>query len=109
MWTDLGRFLPLCALLLVLPSIAAAQCRSQLTIQSVLTQDAGGNNKTTFAPGESIRIVGQINNAYGAYMLAANGAQIAVRSSFYNDTKRVDILPGVSSWPWNATAPSQQS
>ena len=105
----LARLLPLTVIVLLLPSIAAAQCVSQLTVQSVLTQDAGGNNKTTFAPGESIHIVGQVNNAYGAYMLAANGAQVAVRSSFYNDTKRVDIPPGVSTWSWNVTAPSQQS
>jgi len=96
-------------MLLILPSVAAAQCVSRLTVQSVLTQDAGGNNKTTFAPGESIRIVGQINNGYGAYMLAANGAQIAVRSNFYNDTKSVDIPPGVNTWPWNATVPSSQA
>jgi hypothetical protein len=51
------RFLLLCTLLLLLPSFAAAQCVSQLTVQSVLTQDAGSNNKTTFAPGESIHIV----------------------------------------------------
>ncbi len=103
-----ARILPLYALLLGLPALVAAQCVSQLTVQSVSTQDVGGNNKTTFAPGDPIRIIAQINNSSGAYLLAANGTQIAVRSSFYNDTKPVDIPPGVSTWPWNATAPSQQ-
>lgn len=43
-----ARVLPLCAVMLVLPAIAA---RNLPRLQSRI-QDAGGNNKTAFALGE---------------------------------------------------------
>jgi murein DD-endopeptidase MepM/ murein hydrolase activator NlpD len=106
--TVVTRFLLFCAVLLALPGIAAAQCISQLTIQRVWTQDSGGNDKTTFAPGETIQFVAELNNSYDGYLLAANGTQLTIATSFYNDTKPVDIPPGISTWPWNATAPSTE-
>jgi hypothetical protein len=57
--TVVTRSLSLCAVLLALPSVAAAQCISQLTVQRVWTQDASGADKTTFAPGETIRYAAQ--------------------------------------------------
>jgi Neprosin/CARDB len=42
-------------------------------------------------------------------MLGANGAQVSITTSFYTDTKRVDIPPGISIWTWNVTAPAQQA
>ena len=74
------RYLLLSVLLLALPSLAAAQCVSLLAVQSVLTQDTGGTNKTTFAPGETIRFVAQLNNAYGGILLAA---QVTITTSFF--------------------------
>jgi hypothetical protein len=103
-----ARFLLLCAALLALPGIAAAQPTS-LAVQRVWTQDAGGNDKTTFAPGEAIRLATQLNNSYGGYLLGANGTQLTLTTSFYNDAKPVDIPPGVSTWTWDATAPSEQN
>lgn len=101
-----ARVLLLCAVLLVLPSLAAAQCISQLSVQRVWTQDAGGADKSTFAPGEPIRFAAELNNAYGAYLLAANGTQLAITTSFYTNTSPVDIPPGINTWIWNAIAPS---
>jgi hypothetical protein len=106
--TVVTRFLLLCAVLLAIPAIASAQCISQLTVQSVWTQDTGGNIKTTFAPGETIQFVAELNNSYGGTLLAANGTQLTITTSFYNDTKPVDIPPGISTWPWNATTPSTE-
>ena len=103
------RSMLLCALLLTLPSLAAAQCVSQLTVQSVLTQDTSGNNKTTFAPGEPIRFAAQLNNAYGATLLAANGTQITITTSFFSNSSSVNIPAGISTWTWNTTVPSQQA
>ena len=105
----LGRFLPLCALLLVLPSIAAAQCVSKLAVQRVWTQDSRGTDKTAFVPGDPIRFAAQLDNAYSAYMLAANGAQIAITTSFFSNSSRVDIPPGSSMRTWDSTVPSSQS
>jgi hypothetical protein len=102
-----GRVLPLCAMLLALPAIAASQCISQLSVQRVWTQDAGGTDKTAFAPGEPIRFAAELNNAYGGYLLAGNGTQVGIATSFYTASNPVDIPPGVSTWTWNATAPSQ--
>jgi CARDB len=101
-----GRSLFLCALLLALPSLAAAQCPSQLTVQSILTQDTNGTNKTTFAPGEPIRFVAQLNNAYGGILL---GSQITITTSFFSNSIQVNIPSGMSTWPWNTTVPSQQA
>jgi len=71
-----GRFLPLCVVVLALPAIVASQ-PTPLTVQSVWTQDADGNNKTAFAPGKTIRFVAPLNNSYGGYLLAANRTQLA--------------------------------
>ncbi len=70
------RFLPLCVVVLALPAIVASQ-PTPLTVQSVWTQDADGNNKTAFAPGKTIRCVAPLNNSYGGYRLAANRTQLA--------------------------------
>jgi hypothetical protein len=102
------RFLSLCAVLLAIPTIAAAQCISKLTVQRVWTRDAAGTAKNTFAPGETIQFAAELNNSYGGYLLAANGTQVTITTSFYNDTKPVDIPPDISTWPWNATAPSTE-
>jgi hypothetical protein len=98
--------LSLWAVVLVLPASTTAQCEPQLTVQDVLTQDAGGTEKTTFAPGETIRFVAEVNNAYGGWMLGANGTELAITTSFYSDTASVDIPPGSSTWTWEATTPS---
>ena len=102
------RFFLLCAVWLALPAIAAAQ-PTPLAVQRVWTQDAGGNDKTTFAPGETIRLAAQLNNSYGGYLLGANGTQLTLTTSFYNDAKPADIPPGVSTWTWDATAPAEQN
>ncbi len=70
------RFLPLSVVVLALPATVASQ-PTPLTVQSVWTQDAGGNNKTAFAPGKTIRFVAQLHNSYGGDLLAANGTQLA--------------------------------
>src|SRR5438067_4287798 len=106
--TVVARFLLFCAVLLALPAVAAAQCISQLTVQRVWTRDAAGNDKTTFAPGEAIQFAAELNNSYGGALLAANGTQLTITTSFYNDTKPVDIPPGISPWTWTATAPSTE-
>jgi hypothetical protein len=93
--------------LLVFPTLTTAQCEPQLTVQNVLTQDTGGTEQTTFAPGETIRFVAEVDNAYGGWMLGANGTELAITTSFYADTISVDIPPGVSTWTWEATTPSE--
>jgi hypothetical protein len=98
--------LPLCAVLLVLPASITAQCEPQLTVQDVLTQDTGGTEQTTFAPGETIRFVAEVNNAYGGWLLGANGTELAITTSFYSAANPVDIPPGISTWTWEATTPS---
>ena len=105
-----ARFLSLCALLMAIPAIAVAQqqCISKLTVQRVWTRDAAGNDKATFAPGEAIQFAAELNNSYGGALLAANGTQLTITTSFYNDTKPVDIPPGISPWTWKATAPSTE-
>jgi len=70
------RFLPLSVVVLALPATVASQ-PTPLTVQSVWTQDAGGNNKTAFAPGKTIRFVAQLHNSYGGDLLAANRTQLA--------------------------------
>jgi hypothetical protein len=87
------------------PTSTTAQCISQLTVQRVFTQDTGGTYKTTFAPGEPIRFVAEVHNSSG-YLLGANGTQLAITTSFYTDTARVDIPTGSSTWTWNAPAPA---
>jgi hypothetical protein len=101
-----ARFLPL-SLLLALPAVAAAQ-PTPLTVQRVWTRGAGGQDKTTFTPSETIQFAAQLNNPYGALLAGAYGAQLTITTSFYNDTKPVDILPGISTWTWNTTAPSTE-
>jgi hypothetical protein len=98
--------LPLCAVVLVFPASTTAQCVPQLRVQHVLTQDIGGTEQTTFAPGDTIRFVAELNNAYGGWLLGANGAQLAITTSFFTDTAPVDIPPGISTWTWEATTPS---
>jgi uncharacterized repeat protein (TIGR01451 family) len=99
--------LSLVALVLVFPANTTAQCEPQLTVQNVLTQDAGGTEQTAFAPGETIRFVAEVHNGYGGYMLGANGTELAITTSFYSATNPVDIPPGVSAWAWEATTPSE--
>jgi hypothetical protein len=84
----------------------SAQCVPKLTVQRVFTQDTGGIEKTTFAPGDTIRFVAELNNAYGGYLLGAHGAQLSIGTNFYTDTHPVDFPPGISTWTWEATAPS---
>src|SRR5687768_9859862 len=103
----LTRILPLCIVVLVLPALAASQPTS-LTVQRVWTQDLGGTDKTAFVPGEPIRFAADLNNPYGGWLLAANGTQISITTSFYTDTKPADIPPGISTWTWNTTAPSTE-
>ena len=104
-----AHVLPLCALVLLLPTIASAQCISKLLVQRVWTQDGSGADKSTFAPGEPIRFAAELNNSYGAYMLSANVPHVSITTSFYTDTKSVDIPPAISTWTWNATAPSAEA
>jgi hypothetical protein len=103
------RFLLLGAVLLTLPVITATQrlpyYPTILLVQRVWTQDAGGNEKTTFAPGETIQLAARLNNLYGK---AIPSAKLKITTGFYNDTKTVDIPAGVSTWTWNTTAPSKQ-
>jgi hypothetical protein len=83
---------------------------TQLAVQRVWTQNASGTDKTTFAPGEPIQYAAQINNSYGAYLLAANGTRVDIITRVYTvtDTRPVNIPPGVSPWTWNASAPSTE-
>jgi hypothetical protein len=62
------RFFLLWAVWLALPGIAAAQ-PAPLAVQRVWTRDAGGNDKTAFAPGETIQLAAELNNLYGGYLL----------------------------------------
>src|SRR5918992_2518319 len=79
--------LSLGAVLLVFPTTrTTAQCEPQLTVQGVSTQDAGGTEQTAFAPGETIRFVADVHNAYGGWLLGANGAELAITTSFYSAT-----------------------
>lgn len=96
------RLLPLCALWLLLPSFAAAQCSPVITIQRAWTQDTGGKEKTQFAPGETIQFAALVSSNYGG----SGQTQLAITTSFYNDTKTVNIPLGSSTWTSNATAPS---
>jgi hypothetical protein len=89
-------------------STTTAQCISQLTVPRVFTQDTGGTYKTTFTPGEPIQFVAEVNNSSG-YLLGANGTQLAITTSFYTDTDRVDIPTGSSTWTWNAPAPATKN
>jgi uncharacterized repeat protein (TIGR01451 family) len=98
--------LSLWAVLLVFPTLTTAQCEPQLTVQDVLTQDAGGTEQTTFAPADTIRFVAEVNNAYGGWMLGSNGTELAITTSFYSATDPVDIPPGISTHTWEATTPS---
>jgi hypothetical protein len=59
------RFLSLCAILLAIPAVTTAQCISPFAVQRVWTQDAGGNDKITFAPGEIIQFAAQLESVYG--------------------------------------------
>jgi hypothetical protein len=98
------RFFLLCALLLTMPAIAASQCISAFTVQRVWTQDAGGKIKTTFSPGETIQFAALLSNLYGG----SGGTSLTITTSFYNDSKTVNLPLGVSTQTWNATAPSGQ-
>jgi hypothetical protein len=87
----LTRFLPLCAVLLVLPAIASAQCPSPFSVQRFWTHGAGGPNQTTFGPGKTIQFVAQLNNHYGSYILAANGIWLTITTGFYTHSRPADI------------------
>jgi hypothetical protein len=95
------HFLSLCAVLLALPDITAAQ-PTPLAVQNVWTRDAGGTDKITFASGEAIQFAAQLNNSYGGTLLSA---ELTITTSFCNNSRTVDIPPGISTWTWNATAP----
>ena len=98
------HLLCLCAAELALPSIAVAQ-PPQLVVERVWTQDAAGNTKSVFAPGDTIKIVGRLNNPNDG---APFSAALAVTTPFYNDTQRVDISPGRNTWIWNTYAPPNE-
>jgi hypothetical protein len=98
--------LSLGAVLLLFPASTTAQCVTKLTVQRVFTQDAGGTEKTTFAPGEAIRFAAEVNNDYGGYLLGANGAELFIGTDFFTYTHPVDFPPGISTHIWDATAPS---
>jgi hypothetical protein len=51
--------------------------------------------------------VAEVNNGYGGWMLGANGAELAITTSFYNAANPVDIPPGSSTWTWEATTPAE--
>jgi hypothetical protein len=87
---------------MALPSLAAAQCPPAITVQLVWTQDTGGKDKTTFAPGETIQFAALVSSNYGG----SGQTSLAISTSFYNDTKTVNIPLGSSTWTWHATAPS---
>jgi hypothetical protein len=99
---DRMRFFLLCALLLLLPSLAAAQCPPVITVQRVWTQDTGGKDKSTFSPGETIHFAALVSSNYGG----SGQTSLAITTSFYNDTKTVNIPLGSSTQTWTATAPS---
>ena len=101
------RCLLLGVVVLVLPLAVASQL-TPLTVQRVWTQDTGGTEKTSFLPGETIQFAAELNNPYGGWLLGANGTGLSITTSFYTDTQSVDIPPGVSTWTWNATAPSTE-
>jgi hypothetical protein len=60
---DIGKLM---VVLLVLPAIAAAQCIFKLSVQRVWTQDAGGADETTFAPGKPSVPLGTNRRLLGA-------------------------------------------
>ena len=99
---DVARILPLCTLLLLLPSFAAAQCPPAITVQRVWTQDTGGKDKTNFVLGETIQFAALVSSNYGG----SGQTSLSITTSFYNDTKTVNIPLGSSTWNWTATAPS---
>ena len=99
--TVVARFLSLCAVLLAIPAVTAAQ-PTPLAVQNVWTRDAGSTDKITFASGETIQFAAQLNNSYGGTLLSA---ELTITTSFYNNSRTVDIPPGISTWTWNATAP----
>jgi hypothetical protein len=101
--------LPLGAVVLVFPATTTAQCVTQLTVQRVFTQDTGGTEKTTFAPGDTIRFAAEVNNTYGGYLLGADGAQLFIGTDFYTDTHPVDFPPGSSTWTWRHLLPPQRA
>lgn len=96
-----------CALLAISPTVGTADCISQLNVINVRIENTTiyVPNSNTYTPGENIRIIADINNAYGAWLLATNGTILSVKTSFYSNTKSVDIPPGTSTWTWNATSP----
>jgi hypothetical protein len=95
----------ICAALLSYPAIAAAQPVA-LTVQRVWTQDAGGNVKTIFAPGEPIQFVAQLSNPYGEPLPSS---EVTLTTPFYTDDKPAVIPTGTSIRTWNATLPSEQN
>ena len=51
-----------------------------LAVKRVWTRDVGGNDKTTFAPGETIQFAAQLNNSYGGPLLSS---ALTLTPSFY--------------------------
>ena len=89
------RFLLLCALLLLLPSLAAAQCPPAITVQLVWTQDTGGKDKTTFAPGETIQFAALVSSNYGG----SGQTSLAITTSFYGPDHGTGHLGSLRSTP----------
>jgi hypothetical protein len=100
------RVLLICAALLlgITPITAVAQ-PTALAVERVWTQDPGGKDQSTFVPGEPIQFAAQLNNSYGGALLSAEQI-IATSPSFFSNDRKVDIPAGISTWTWNATAPS---
>ncbi len=94
--------LSLGAVLLVFPALTTAQCEPQLTVQGVSTQDTSGTEKTSFAPGETIRFVAEVNNGYGGWLLGSNGTWLAVT------TVSIALLTRLISRPAAVRGPGRQ-
>lgn len=116
----LTRFFSLCVVLLALPAVVAAQ----LTVERVWTQDADGNDKTIFIPGDAIRYMTLIRNTYNEpvkmrirYMAAGptwtwgvGGTENPAFRDIYRYIQRdVDVPVGLTGYysPWIISASAQ--
>jgi hypothetical protein len=111
----LVRFLPLCALLLVLPSLAASQ-PSLFTFERVWTTDDSGNDKNIFNPGDAIHYRALIRNtsdhpvnvklsfyAYGPL------SDISQRDIYTYSQSNISVPVGLAAYfsPWTIPASAQ--
>jgi hypothetical protein len=60
--------------------------------------------KPTFAPGETIQFAAEVSSYYGG----PGDTTLSITTSFYNDSKTVNIPLLISTWTWGATAPSEE-